>query len=226
MYCRFCFRKSLLNELQPDLFGGSLEKAIAYIASTPNIEEIIFSGGDPLMASDNTLRAVIAQLATIPHLRRLRFHSRVPVTFPTRVTETLVSAITTSPLPVVVVSHFNHPKEITEQSAEACRKLRAGGVFCLNQSVLLRGVNDELATLKLLSEQIFAVGVLPYYLHHPDRSQGTQHFMVEAEEGLRLHEALRIELPGYLVPRYVIDTVDCRFKVNVETLLNRRRSPA
>lgn len=215
MYCRYCFRKSLLNELAADLFGGELRAALEYLGAHPEIREVILSGGDPLLARDAVLDEAIAALSAMPHLKRLRIHTRVPVTFPVRLTAPLARALTRHRLPVVIVTHFNHPREVTPESRAACGRLREAGTTLLNQSVLLRGVNDDADTLAALSEALFTAGILPYYLHHPDRAAGTGHFDVSRERGLALHRALRTRLSGYLVPRYVVDLPGRPYKANV-----------
>ena len=216
MYCRYCFRKTLLNELKVDLFGGSLKQAIDYVGAEPEIREVIFSGGDPFMLPDRTIADTLERLGDFPHVKRIRFHTRVPVTFPMRVTPILTQALSRARTPVIVVTHFNHPKEITRGSRSACRLLREGGALLLNQSVLLRGVNDCENTLRELSELLFSERILPYYLHHPDASKGTAHFSVSIEEGLAIYRKLKASTAGYLVPRYVIDTVVDPYKLSVE----------
>lgn len=215
MYCRYCFRKTLLNEWSESLFRGAVGEAVDYLAKHPEIEEVIFSGGDPFLCSDANLRSVLDRLAEIPHLGRVRFHTRVPVTFPMRVTPELAAAITATRFPVVVVTHFNHPKEVTARAASACANLKDRGVTILNQSVLLSGVNDDAAVLSELIRMLFDKSILPYYLHHPDRAEGTGHFDLSMEKGMEIHEKLRADLPGYLVPRYVIDVVGMPYKQNV-----------
>ena len=215
MYCRYCFRKTLLNDLSEGLFQGGLEPAISYLREHSEIEEVIFSGGDPFMVRDTALNKILEDLVGISHLQRLRFHTRVPVTFPSRVTEALVVSLTKTRFPIVVVTHFNHPKELTAMSRKASTSLRRAGIFLLNQSVLLRGVNDDEKSLTTLSRSLFEAEILPYYLHHPDPSKGTGHFDVTTERGLQLHHELKIALPGYLVPKYVIDVVGSPYKSEV-----------
>ena len=215
MYCRFCFRKTLLNGLAPDLFSGALEEALAYLRAHEEIEEVILSGGDPLMLSDAALARAVESLAEVPNLARLRLHTRVPVTFPARVTDSVARTLAGSRLTPVLVAHFNHPRELTPTASEALARLRESGVILLNQSVLLRGVNDDARTLAELGRALARAGVLPYYLHHPDPAEGTSGFDVSTAEGLRIHEALRRMLSGYLVPRYVIDTVGEPYKKDV-----------
>ncbi len=212
MVCRYCFRKTLLNEQSHSFLAGRLNEGLDYIGKHPEIREVIFSGGDPLMVSDEALEQTLRELGKLVHVRRLRFHTRVPVTFPMRITEELCHVLSRSPLPTVVVNHFNHPREITSQSIRALNRLKASGVTLLNQSVLLKGVNNDSATLHTLSERLFEVGVLPYYLHHPDCASGTSHFWVSFEQGEKIYERLREGLPGYLVPRYVVDQVGTPYK--------------
>jgi len=214
MYCRFCFRKTLLNELKEELFSGALIQAFKYLRDNTAIEEVIFSGGDPLMVGDEILKQVLEELHQISHLKRIRIHSRIPVTLPSRVTPKLLESLTSSRFKVVVVTHFNHPKEITAQAKEAIKLLKAG-TFLLNQSVLLKGVNDSAQVLVQLSESLFEEGVLPYYLHQLDPSQGTHQFLVPVEEGKKLFGELKKRLPGYLVPRYVRDVVGIPYKTSL-----------
>jgi lysine 2,3-aminomutase len=217
MYCRHCFRKTLLNEMSSEMFSGSLEDAFSYLEENREIEEVILSGGDPLMANDAMLGLALDRLAALPSLKRLRIHTRVPVTFPIRVTEGLLAAMSSTRFTPVIVTHFNHPRELTSESGEALARFRAKGFHLLNQSVLLQGVNADADCLARLSEGLFERGVLPYYLHHPDRAEGTSHFDLSKEKGLAIHRTLRGRLPGYLVPRYVLDVVGAPYKLNVES---------
>ena len=222
MYCRYCFRKTLLNEWSGELFSGGLEEALAYLGSHSEIEEVILSGGDPLMVTDPALTETMERLGGIRHLRTLRVHTRVPVTFPVRVTDELTSALASSRKPVIIVTHFNHPRELTAESLAALRRLRTVGVL-LNQSVLLEGVTDNADVLVDLCHRLFEdAAVLPYYLHHPDPATGTSHFHVTMERGLALHDELKRRLPGYLVPRYVLDVVGSPYKVAVADYFFRR----
>lgn len=215
MNCRYCFRKSLLGENRAEFFDGELAAAMEYIALTPEMQEVIFSGGDPFLANEKTLEQSLERLSKVSHLRRVRFHTRVPVTLPSRVTPEFARLIGSHGLPSIVVVHFNHPKELTFEAREALSILKAAGHTLLNQSVLLAGVNDSHETLQRLSESLFESGVLPYYLHHPDRAQGTAHFDVTMERGLMIHNELRRQLAGYLVPRYVWDDSRSPFKLDV-----------
>jgi len=201
MFCRYCFRKTLLNDLKRDFFDGSLDEAFSYIKEHSEINEVIFSGGDPFMVSDMELKRVLERTLEVKSIQRIRFHTRVPVTFPVRITQKLVKVLSGVNRRVVIVVHFNHPKEVTLQSMNAVELLKDSGATLFNQSVLLRGVNDCGRTLVELNEALFDLGVIPYYLHHPDRAQGTGHFDLSIKEGIEIYNELRAELPGYLVPK-------------------------
>lgn len=201
--CRYCFRRNFPYELAPKSLD-QWQPAIQEIAADPSIHEVILSGGDPLMLVDERLRALAAQLHHLRHVQRLRIHTRLPVVIPQRVTADLVELLRDFSRPVTLVLHSNHPRELDEHVRVACSNLRsAGNITLLNQAVLLRGVNDDLETLQLLSERLFACGILPYYLHQLDRVRGAHHFEVPVERGRELIQTLRDRLSGYLVPRYV-----------------------
>jgi len=202
VHCRYCFRR---HYPYSDANAGraNAQTAIDYLQQHPEVEEIILSGGDPLSLSDHRLRSLVARLTSIPHLRRLRIHSRLPVVLPERVDQRLLDWISTPRFSVVLVIHCNHANEIDAPVRKAMDKLRAAGVTLLNQSVLLRGVNDRLEALLKLSERLFEAGVLPYYLHQLDPVQGASHFAVSQQTGQQLVHAMRVRLPGYLVPRLV-----------------------
>lgn len=217
MYCRFCFRKTLLNEMKADLFEGSITEGISYIQDTTSINEVILSGGDPLLMGTEALGTLIDMLDNISHIRRIRIHSRVPVTLPSRIDHALTSKLGNTKKHLVIVTHFNHPKEITSLSQYAASSLKAIGITLLNQSVLLSGVNDDVQTLIELSERLFDTGILPYYLHHPDKAQGTEYFSLSKEQGLKIYHEVRKNLSGYLVPRYVTDVVCKPYKVEVSS---------
>ncbi|MGH8427374.1 MAG: EF-P beta-lysylation protein EpmB [Gammaproteobacteria bacterium] len=200
VHCRYCFRRHFPypseNPRRED-WNAALEA----IAADPSLTEVILSGGDPLMLEESELASLTDRLAGIPHVCRLRIHTRLPVVLPERVDIALLDWLRTSPLPVTMVLHINHPREIGAELAAACTRLRLHLRFLLNQSVLLAGVNDDEDTLVELSERLDAAGVLPYYLHLPDATSGTAHFAVSTERGIQLVTALRARLPGYLVPR-------------------------
>ena len=180
--------------------------AVQKIAADGSLDEVILSGGDPLMLPDATLARLIGKLAAIPHLRRLRVHSRLPIVVPQRVTDGLVSLIRRIRLPLIMVVHVNHPAEIDGDVAEALGRLVDAGIPVLSQSVLLRGVNDRADVLAELCRRLMDLHVMPYYLHQLDPVAGAAHFEVPIRTGMALMAELRARLPGYGVPRYVRET--------------------
>lgn len=209
IHCRFCFRRNFPYAAQAE---ADPERVMAALANRPGVDELILSGGDPLTLTDRKLAALVAAADGCAQLRRLRLHTRVPVALPARITPALCELFAASRLDVVVVIHANHAAELDAAVATALGRLRAAGVTLLNQSVLLRGVNDDVQVLARLSARLFAVGVLPYYLHMLDRTSGTAHFEVTEARALELHQALAAQLPGYLVPRLVREVAgaDCK----------------
>lgn len=196
--CRYCFRRHFpYDRHRQDSFFPALDA----VRQDASITELILSGGDPLMLNDSHFARLVAQIGTIEHVRRLRLHTRTPVVIPQRVTAALIETLQRARQRVVVVFHFNHPREIDDDCRRAARAL--AGFTLLNQSVLLAGINDDADTLAELSERLFDTGVLPYYLHMPDRVAGTAHFDVTEARALTVHRALAAKLPGYLVPRLV-----------------------
>ncbi|HYN78410.1 MAG TPA: EF-P beta-lysylation protein EpmB [Lamprocystis sp. (in: g-proteobacteria)] len=222
VHCRFCFRRHFpFGDLGS--YGARMAAAIDQIRSDTSLSEVILSGGDPLLLDDAALGALLAQLAAVPHLRRLRLHTRLPVVLPERVTDGLCDLLRRlRPQPVLVI-HVNHPRELGPQAQTGLRGLRATGITLLNQGVLLRGVNDAAATLAALSEGLFDCGVLPYYLHQLDLVQGAAHFQVGDREALGLMASLRARLPGYLVPRLVreIEGAPSKWPVELSGSLKR-----
>ncbi len=202
VHCRYCFRRHFPYADENPAADG-WRAALAYVAEDSSIREVILSGGDPLALSDARLAGLVEPLAELPHVHRMRLHTRLPVVLPSRVTEALCRLLADTRLQSVVVVHVNHPNEIDSAVIDAMRRLRDAGAILLNQSVLLEGVNDDADVLCALSETLFAAGVLPYYVHVLDRVQGAAHFDVEEQVAMRLWEELRMRLPGYLVPRLV-----------------------
>jgi len=202
VHCRYCFRRHFAYDSASPSMGREAA-ALAYIAADESITEVILSGGDPLSLHDRRLEELIQRLANIPHLRRLRIHTRLPIVIPARVTGALLEALTATRLLPVLVVHANHAQEIDGSVHRAMHALKERGVTLLNQSVLLRGVNDSCEALVQLSERVFEAGIMPYYLHLLDRVQGAAHFEVPEAVGHRLATELRRRLPGYLVPRLV-----------------------
>ncbi|MFM8330092.1 MAG: EF-P beta-lysylation protein EpmB [Candidatus Methylumidiphilus sp.] len=200
--CRYCFRREFpYGEAQ--LSRRREAQALAHIAADASLHEIILSGGDPLALDDERLAALVGGLAAIPHLRRLRIHTRLPIVLPARVTAGLAQILATTRLKPVLVIHANHAQEFDDAVRFALDRLRGAGVALLNQSVLLRGVNDSVDALAALSETLFDHGVTPYYLHLLDKARGTAHFDLAEAQALALYDGLRRRLPGYLVPRLV-----------------------
>lgn len=202
VHCRYCFRRHFPYEEVPHS-DAAWDTALAAILADDSISEVILSGGDPLMLVDARLAVLIQKLAAIPHVTRLRIHSRLPVVVPSRITEGLIRCLADTCLVPVMVMHANHAHELSPAVATACEQLRRSGIALLNQAVLLRGVNDSVDAQQRLSERLVALGVIPYYLHQLDRVAGAAHFEVSIEEGRRILVELRRRLPGYMVPRYV-----------------------
>lgn len=202
VHCRYCFRRHFpYSAANPA--ADAWESALSYLRDDDTIHEVILSGGDPLTLHDRRLAQLAEQLAAIPHIKRLRLHTRQVVVLPQRVDEALLAWLAACPLQTVMVIHANHPRELDADVRYALAQLRAAGVSLLNQSVLLHGVNDALDTLAELSEALFEAGVLPYYLHQLDRVQGAGHFNVPDDQARTLLQGLRARLSGYLVPRLV-----------------------
>ncbi|WP_339670590.1 EF-P beta-lysylation protein EpmB [Dasania marina] len=200
--CRYCFRRHFPYE-DNNPSRKEWQTALDYIAADSSISEVILSGGDPLVASDKQLAELIANIAAIPHVQTLRVHSRLPLVIPERISDEFVTLLTSSRLQTVFVIHCNHANELDSRVQQAMAKLKAAGVTLLNQSVLLAKVNDNSAALQALNEKLFAMGVLPYYLHVLDKVQGAAHFDVDESHAIALIESLRTKLPGYLVPKLV-----------------------
>jgi len=198
--CRYCFRREF-PYAESGATSAGITAALAAIAADDGIHEVILSGGDPLLLDDGRLATLLARLEAIPHLRRLRIHSRLPIVLPSRVTPGLAALLAGTRLTCVVVVHANHPAELDATVAAAIDRLAAARPILLNQAVLLAGVNDSPAVLARLSERLVELGIVPYYLHLLDRVRGTAAFEVDESTALSLHESLRSLLPGYAVPR-------------------------
>ncbi len=198
--CRYCFRRHFpYQENQGN--KANWTQALNYIRQHSELDEIIFSGGDPLMAKDHELDWLISELESIPHIHRLRIHSRLPVVIPARITETLCQRLQRSRLQVLMVTHINHANEINDELQQSIARLKKAEVILLNQSVLLRGVNDNAEVLAALSNALFNAGIMPYYLHVLDKVQGAAHFMVSDDEARMIMKTLLSQISGYLVPK-------------------------
>jgi lysine 2,3-aminomutase len=204
VYCRFCFRREHVGPSGGLLTEAELEAAYAWFADHPAIEEVILTGGDPLMLSVRRMADIVARLSAIPHIRTLRIHTRVPVADPDRVTEALAAALDTE-TPLWVVVHANHAREFSAPARAALDRLRRRGIPLLGQSVLLRGVNDDAATLEALFKTMLACRVKPYYLHQLDAAPGTARFHVPIEHGRAMLKSLRGRVTGLAWPTYVLD---------------------
>ncbi len=212
--CRFCFRRHYpYGELPRGRL--SLGPALSRIAADPSIREIILSGGDPLVLDDVSLSRLAESLAGIPHVRRLRVHSRLPIVIPQRVTRRLVAWLRSTRLTPFMVVHVNHPAELEGACPRALARLVDGGIPVLAQTVLLRGVNDDARTLEALCERLIDLRVMPYYLHQLDPVAGAAHFHVGEDRGREILAELRRRLPGYAVPRYVREVPGAPSKVPI-----------
>ncbi|MES9957645.1 MAG: EF-P beta-lysylation protein EpmB [Sedimenticola sp.] len=212
--CRYCFRRHYPYGDDP-AHREQWQPALDYFRENNDISEVILSGGDPLALSDDTLRDLVEALAEIPHVRRLRIHSRLPVVLPERITGELLNLLGDSWLQPVMVLHVNHPRELSDAALEALSALNTSGVTLFNQSVLLKGVNDDPEILARLSESLFAARVIPYYLHLLDRVQGAAHFEVSQEQARKTYQDLRKMVPGYLLPRLVRDDGELPYKLPI-----------
>ncbi len=200
--CRYCFRRNFpYGDLQ---LGKQAEQAaITHIQQDPSISEVILSGGDPLLLSDARLAQLFDKLIAVKHVKRIRIHSRLPIVLPARITPEFIGTLTRSGKQIIIVMHCNHANELNGHVLAACHLLRNQPFTLLNQSVLLKGVNDNGRVLCGLSERLFGAGVLPYYLHLLDHAKGTGHFEVTEAVALDLHRQMQTQLPGYLVPKLV-----------------------
>ncbi len=204
VYCRFCFRREKVGQVDEALNSDEIATAIAYIRNTPEIWEVILSGGDPLVMSDRRLALIVAELSDIAHVQVIRIHTRAPVADPARISDGLISALKVRPA-VYVVVHVNHPREISEEVKLGFAKMVDAGIPLLSQSVLLKGVNNSVETLSVLMKMLVALRVKPYYLHHLDKARGTEHFRCSIAEGQKLMLGLRGNLSGLCLPTYMLD---------------------
>ena len=205
VYCRFCFRREMVGPGAKPLTAQQLDAALGYIETHPDIWEVILTGGDPLVLSARRLRQVVTRLAAIDHVKIIRFHTRVPIADPARVTKDLVRALKAKGKATYVVVHANHPRELTNAAREACARLIDAGIPMLSQSVLLAGVNDDAETLGALMRSLVEARIKPYYLHHGDLAPGTAHLRTSVEHGQELMRSLRGQLSGLCQPAYVLD---------------------
>ncbi|AMK75714.1 MULTISPECIES: EF-P beta-lysylation protein EpmB [Methylomonas] len=214
VHCRYCFRRNFpYAELQ--LSTQKVQQALTYILSHPEISEVILSGGDPLLLNDDKLGQLLEKLGEIEHVKRIRIHSRVPIVLPMRITDRLLSTLSSLSQRIVMVFHANHANELSPAVGAVCSDLRHHGITLLNQSVLLKGINDAGNTLCELSEKLFELGILPYYLHVLDHASGTGHFEVSETAARQLLEHMQCHLPGYLVPKLVKEQAGAAYKIPI-----------
>jgi lysine 2,3-aminomutase len=212
-FCRFCLRKRHLG-LREEGGNPGIEPGLAYIARTPGIRDVILSGGDPLLLSDERIEEILSRLHRIPHVEIVRIGTRIPVTLPSRVTPALCRRLKRHH-PLFINTHFNHPREITVESAEACRRLAEAGIPLGNQTVLLKGVNDDPEVMARLTTGLLSIRVKPYYLHQMDLVRGTGHFRTPLRTGLEIMERLRGYCSGLAVPYFVVDLPGGKGKVPI-----------
>jgi len=200
--CRYCFRRNFpYGDFQ--LSNKKYLAAINYIQNRPDISEVILSGGDPLLLNDQKILGLMQQLQVIPHIKRIRIHSRIPIVLPSRITTELCNNLSAIEKDIVLVAHSNHANELNNKVRLAFENLKKANITLLNQAVLLKGINDNAHQLIELSEKLFTMGVLPYYLHLLDRAAGTAHFEISETQALALMNQIKKNLPGYLVPKLV-----------------------
>jgi lysine 2,3-aminomutase len=214
VYCRFCFRRETVGQGEA-MSRADLDRALRYISEHPDIWEVIVSGGDPLVASPRRLKALTASLAAIDHVKVVRFHTRVPVVAPDRITPEMVAALKADGATTWIAIHANHPRELTAEARAALAYLADAGIPLVSQTVLLRGVNDDAATLSALMRAFVECRVRPYYLHHADLAPGTSHFRTTIAEGQALMRAMRGRVSGLCQPTYVLDMPGGHGKVPV-----------
>ncbi len=217
VHCRYCFRRHF-PYAEHALGPRRIDSALGRVARDPSISEVILSGGDPLIVADKHLKTICTRLSAIPHVRRLRIHTRVLTTLPQRVTPALIEALASFRGALVVVAHINHAQEIAPETLKACADLRSAGAQLLNQSVLLAGVNDATPVLKDLSEALIDAGIQPYYLHLLDRVAGAAHFEVDTPKAQKLMAELTAELSGYMLPTLVREEPGARAKTRIAPL--------
>lgn len=218
VYCRFCFRREMVGSSNgPGLTQSDLDTALSYIEDHSEIWEVILTGGDPLVLSPRKLHEITQRLASTKHVKIIRWHTRMPVAKPSAITKELIAALKDTQKTSYVVLHVNHPRELTKEVRAACASLIEAGITMLSQSVLLKGVNNDIDTLEALMRALVEAGVKPYYLHHADLAPGTAHFRVEIKEGQELMRQLHARASGLCLPAYVLDIPGGFGKARMET---------
>ncbi len=204
IYCRYCFRRNY--PYSSNSFNqANWQNMVTYLTQNQDIHEVILSGGDPLVLPDKILQQIVTTIATISHIKYLRIHSRIPSVLPSRISPSLIEAITHSRLKVVIVNHINHPNEIVSEVTEKFTLMQQHNILLLNQSVMLAGINDSAITLAALSHKLYEANCLPYYLHRLDKIDGSKHFEVSLLKEQTVMRELLASLPGYLVPKFVTE---------------------
>lgn len=204
VYCRFCMRKRKVSRSDSAPSRENLSNALSYIHNHSEIQEVILSGGDPLSQSDAMIESILAELKSMEHLFSVRIHSRMPVTCPQRITDSLCEAFRKHG-PITFITHFNHSSELTGEAKASLKRIKDSGTTVLNQSVLLAGINDTVDAQKDLLLSLVKAGAIPYYLHQCDEVKGVSHFRVDLRKGLEIQSELRGRIPGISIPEYVID---------------------
>lgn len=218
IHCRYCFRRHF-DYKNNFLHSSHFEAALAYIKKDQQLNEVILSGGDPLMSKDAKLASLSASLNSIKHIKRLRIHTRLPVVLPNRIDDNLLSWLKKSNLQTIFVLHINHPQEISEQLIEKVKLLKANGALVLNQSVFLKNINDDAKILTDLSEELFDAGIMPYYLNLLDKVEGSFHFLVEDAQAIKIYSQLAKNLSGYMLPKLVRDLGNNDYKQIIAPVL-------
>ena len=210
--CRYCFRRNFpYNDFQ--LSTKKHQKAINYIQQNQDISEVILSGGDPLLLNDKKILHLLEQLEAIPHIKRIRIHSRIPIVLPSRITPEFCDQLSSIKKDLIFVMHSNHANELDNKVQVACHLLKKADIHLLNQTVLLKGINDNAEQLCSLSEKLFNFGIMPYYLHLLDKAAGTAHFDISEQQGITLMTQIKSTLPGYLVPKLVREQAGAANKI-------------
>ncbi|MEN2494155.1 MAG: L-lysine 2,3-aminomutase [Hyphomicrobiaceae bacterium hypho_1] len=218
VYCRFCFRRETVGHEKGGVLDiKTLTRALAYIANTPQLTEIILTGGDPFILSPEQIKNLTIQLTNIPHIKNIRWHTRIPIVKPECVSQELVKALKFTDCKVRVAIHANHANEFSNQTRTACQKLRKVGIELLSQSVLLRGINDDVQTLIDLFHAYESIDAAPYYLHHCDLARGTAHFRTTLAKGIQLMSILKQCLPSKQIPSYILDVPGGIGKVHISS---------
>ncbi|RPD37099.1 lysine-2,3-aminomutase-like protein [Candidatus Liberibacter solanacearum] len=218
VYCRFCFRREMVGSQKGTILSPQdIDAALSYIQNHPKIWEVIFTGGDPLILSLNRLKTVFKMLMEIKHVKILRFHSRVPIVDPQRISPEFIQCLKESGKPIYIAIHANHPREFSQESLSAISKLADAGIILLSQSVLLKGINDDPKILADLMRIFVESRIKPYYLHHPDLAPGTSHFRLTIEEGQKIVASLKENISGICQPFYILDIPGGYGKVKIDS---------